>query len=395
MQVFKCAMRIIRRNMVYLLVYVVGLSFMGVGIASATTVPSPGEFERVQLNYAVIDRDGSDVSEAIGEFLSLYGERVELADDPGAMQDAVAKNSVEYVLVIPNGYGDAFERAARNGDELPRMEVTYSYLEASGTFFDESVDNCLGMLATRLYASPDMDVSDAAGGVVRDAADQVQVEVLPSSTTAAQSRRFCVYLQFSSYALFASVVACVGVVISTMRRTDVRRRQSCAPVSSLANNVQTALASLMVVLFACLWTLLLGLVVFWESAMAAGAASVALMGLSLFVFALVPLGIAFFIGTLGASSAMSNAIGNITGLVISFLGGVWVPLDITGDFVRTIAMFLPGVWFTSSLDVAANGVKGIDTLAPYVADLAVLVLYAVLFLLLGLLAGRLRQRPSS
>lgn len=395
MQVFRCALRIIRRNFVYLLVYVVALSFMGVGMASSFNLQPSDEYERVRLDYALIDRDGSAVSRAVDEFMSLYGERVDVTDDAQALQDAVAKNAVEYVLVIPAGYGAAFEDAARRGDALPTMDATYSYLAASGILFDSNLDNCMGMLATRMFAYPDVGVVEAADAVLADAAETADVEVLSSDAIVSQSDRFVFYLQFSSYGVFASIIVCVGVVISTMRRTDVRRRQACAPVTPVVHNAQMALASLIVVLFACCWTMLLGIVVFWDSATSAGAAGLALMGLSLFAFALVPLGVAFFIGTLGASSAMANAIGNIVGLVISFLGGAWMPLEFTAEPVRIAATFLPGIWYIDSLDVAVDIAAGANLVGTYGADLAVLLLYAALFLLLGLLAGRLRIRSRA
>lgn len=390
MQVFKCAMRIVRQNLIYLLIYVVGLSFMGVAMTASLGIGNIEGFERADLDYAVVDRDGSEVSEAIADFMAVYGNPIEVADEKSELQDAVAKGEVEYVLVIPDGYGAAFERATGSSEELPRMEATYSYLASTGIMLDANLDNYAGMLST--YMAMGMDVDEASEHALDAMADQASVSMLEAQEEGPSPETFSFYLQFSMYGLFASVIACLGIVISTMRKDDVRRRQMCAPVSSVGSNAQIALASLIVVVFAAAYVFLLGLAVFWDSAMSAGPEALALMALSLLVFSLVPLGVAFMAGMLGVSAAMANAIGNIMGLVVSFMGGAWIPLEMVGEPVRIAAMFLPGLWYTSSLDTAAAGIGEPGALASYGGDLLVLGLYAVLFLLLGLLLGRLRMR---
>ena len=64
MQVFKCAMRIMRASFAFPLIYVVGLSFMSVVLAfSAVPLddrPSDG-FERAEYAYSIIDRDNSTI----------------------------------------------------------------------------------------------------------------------------------------------------------------------------------------------------------------------------------------------------------------------------------------------------------------------------------------------
>ena len=84
MQVFKCAMRIMRASFAFPLIYVAGLSFMSVVLAfSAVPLddrPSDG-FERAEYAYSIIDRDNSTISHSLAEALAEGGEAIEVTDD--------------------------------------------------------------------------------------------------------------------------------------------------------------------------------------------------------------------------------------------------------------------------------------------------------------------------
>ena len=66
MQAFKAALRIVMNHPVYLLVYVGFLSLMGVFITSSINVGAGGtEYTASKAPFAVIDRDGSPLSESL------------------------------------------------------------------------------------------------------------------------------------------------------------------------------------------------------------------------------------------------------------------------------------------------------------------------------------------
>ncbi len=472
MQVFKCLMRIIRRNAVYLLIYVVGLSFMSVAMASSAVpsqAESPDPYKRAELNIAMVDRDDSALSRGIADFLATQGTIVDVEDDALALQDAVAKGEVEYLLIVPQGYGEAFVEAVQAGEDPPQMEAVYSYYARPGALEDASVASYVGLVSAYLTlgqaqadagplaaaqaeaavaaeapaegatpeaapvegaaaagaaggaatdvsaaasagttsaASPvgatlaplaeidDADVADATAAALDAAAEKAPVELVRAEGEVHGSAQFAFYLKFSSYGIFAAVVACVGALMSTVNAPEVRRRHGASPLSTLSLNAQMALACLVVTLLAWGWTLGLGLVVFGESAAAAGACGVALMALALFAFSLVPLGIALLVGLAGASAAISNAVGNICGLVVSFFGGAWVPLSVVGPEIQTAAHFLPGYWFTTAIDVCAQPPLSGDAWAKLGMCLAVLLLFAAVFTLAGLLVGRLRAQSK-
>lgn len=67
----------------------------------------------------------------------------------------------------------------------------------------------------------------------------------------------------------------------------------------------------------------------------------ALALISLAVFALVPLSLAYTLAQCGFQEDALNAIANLGGMVMSFLGGAWAPLSLMGPGVQAMARFTP------------------------------------------------------
>ena len=76
MQVFKLCLCKIARNPLFFIVYVVGLSFMGLAMAAGLTLSqSMEDFERQSTQFAVIDRDDSELSRGVVAYLETQGQR--------------------------------------------------------------------------------------------------------------------------------------------------------------------------------------------------------------------------------------------------------------------------------------------------------------------------------
>ncbi len=389
MRVFRCALKLVLRNPLPLLIYTVALSFMGVamafGVSGGQSAPEDPQPQRAEVEYALIDRDGGALAQGVGDFLAARGQRVPLQDTPLALQDAVAKGEADYILIIPEGWSDAFADAAREGTPLPTAECVYSFYSAEGSLADAQLSGFASLLAASIAADP----SAAEGQHVRTALDAAAEQASVSyagGEEAGPARGFLFFLEFSIYSLFASIVVCVSMLLSTLDRTDVRRRNLSSPVSYGAYNAQTILACFVIVLVIDAWTLGLGLAVFHGSAAALGVDVLVRMALTVPVFSLVPLGLGYLLGQFRLGGPAANGIGNIIALVLSFLGGAWMPLDLAPQGVQVVARFLPGFWYTDAL--TSDGWQGAS------ACWGVLLLFAVALFATALVAAKLRAQTS-
>lgn len=389
MRVFKCALELALRNPLPLLIYTVALSFMGVamalGLSDGQDASESSQPQRASVEYAVIDRDGGTLAQGMGSFLKTCGDEVTLEDTPLALQDAVAKGEADFILIIPEGWGDAFIRAAENGEELPSMECVYSFYSAEGSLADARLAGFAGILAASIAADPEASQQQWVHSALDAVATEASVS-FAAGEKAGPARGFEFFLEFSIYSLFASIVVCVSMLLGTLDRADVRRRHLASPVSYGSYNAQTILACFVIMLFIDAWTLGLGLAVFHGSAAASGIDTLIRMVLTVPVFSLVPLGVGYLLGQFGIGSTAANGVGNITALVLSFLGGAWMPLSMAPEGVQVVARFLPGYWYIEAL--------GADSWQSMLACWGVLLLFAAALFATSLVAAKLRTRTS-
>ncbi len=69
---------------------------------------------------------------------------------------------------------------------------------------------------------------------------------------------------------------------------------------------------------------------------------------------LVALSLAYLVGILAKNSSMLNGIVNVISLGMSFLCGVFIPLEYMSGSVRKAAMFLPVYWYEKANDLLAD-----------------------------------------
>ena len=133
MSTFKTALRMALAHPFYLLIYTVFISLMGVFIAASVSWNSSQltEYKPYDANVIVVDRDDSDLSRALTKHLGLRFDLVTgVGDDTYDLADALsksnsAKGSADCVFFIPEGFEDDLVAAARVGESLPKLDVTY------------------------------------------------------------------------------------------------------------------------------------------------------------------------------------------------------------------------------------------------------------------------------
>ena len=309
---------------------------------------------------------------------------------------SVAKGATDYLLIIPEGYETDFVEAAHADEDAPSMETVFSYYSMEGELVDQSVNGFLGMVRSLAMASPETPMADIIDRAANYSYERAQVAVIEQSTAISKSDRFVFYLQWSTYTLFAGITVCVGLLVTTLGRVDVRRRNLSSPLSFASYNLQLGAACMAVTLLAWAWTFCLGLVAFPDAAGQIEPGGLALCALSMLAYCTVPLALGFLLGQVGANGIVCNATGNIVGMVISFFGGAWISLDLMTPEIVTLAHLLPGYWYSSACSAAAHAPAIMDsaTLELVLGHVGVLLLFALALLCVSLVAGRKRLQTS-
>ena len=391
---FSCALRILWAHRIYLLIYLVVMSLMGVFVASQSIPPSTdGSMPEAPAAVAVIDRDGSAVSRGLAAYLRREAELVEVADTQRALQDAVAQESVDCLLVVPAGYGDALVEAARTGVEAPALESSLSTSGAAGLLAQIQAQGWLqavyGFVDT-LGATPEEAV-ELADQTTEAGAEASVAPVSEGTRTLQQRLALRVYLAFSEYPIFAAATVCIAVLMRALNQRDVRERILVAPTRGFARSMQVFGACMLVSLVCWLWIGGLGLVLFggelpWTNPDQVGVALLALLAYALFAG-----GVGFLLGQLGIGEEAANAIANIGGMVLSFLGGAWVGLDMMPPAVLDVARFTPSYWTVTAID---GSIVELDSLGAALGAVGIVALFALAVVAAAVAVARAKLREA-
>lgn len=396
MSTFRSALRVAWRHPVYLVSYLAILSLMSVlvgRLVADQAAAAPSSYEPVRASVAVVDEDGSDLSRALA---SWAGGRFELVETNGAqeVQDALARSLVDCVLVLPQGFGQELLDAARTGDDLPNVQATYGADVQTGVLAAQEASQWVSLAGSAAVLEPDAgaravgELATQAMGQRADVATLTNTDAGDTRTTAGATT----YFNFSAYPIMSSVVVTVGLVLSVFSESEVRRRQGCAPVSPARLDASLLGGCLVLALGAWAWTSVLGLAVFADELSDVPAANLALLLVAQLAISLTPLSLAFMLSRLGLREQGLNAAGNIGGMVLTFLGGAWVPLSLMSEEVRTVAHFVPTYWVSDAVTtlLGASALTASD-LARVGTDIGVATLFAVAIAALGLALSRARR----
>lgn len=388
MQVFKAALKTFFRHPIYLAIYIVWLSCMGIFMGmSVNDVPSEEYIERP--NVAVINRDGGELSEGLAAFVAENSVPVQVEDTERALQDAVMQERAHYIVIIPEGFSADFAKAAASGTAMPEVQTVVSTQSASVTMMDNLVDEYLNVAKTYELALPDAGQAQVVERTDAAMAHSVDVSVVQVAEAAPVSNGFLLYLQFASYTILLSIAVCSAVVMSRFGREETRRRIGSSPIPQASVNLQIAAACFVIMLVCWAFVSALGLAVFGSKLTGVGADVIASGVVSLFCYSLFGLAFGFLVGQITNSELVMNAVSNILGLIVSFLGGVWVSLDLVGEPVATIAKFTPTYYYNEALHAAFDSMGGGFT-ADVLANLGIVCLFALAVFAVGMAISRLK-----
>ncbi|RSX52509.1 ABC transporter permease [Bifidobacterium callimiconis] len=166
MNTCKVTLRILIAHRLYVIIYLVmiGVLMFGIGWSLLTSGSKTGDtYAPSRPTVAVIDRDDGrgGIADAMRDYVKADGELISLQDDSETLQEAVASNYVDLIVIIPDGYADALLDAVSSGADAPQVETVTSYTSGDGAMASMEVSGFLALTRTALIGD----------GVRVDAAD--------------------------------------------------------------------------------------------------------------------------------------------------------------------------------------------------------------------------------
>ncbi|TPF86397.1 hypothetical protein BW13_06210 [Bifidobacterium sp. UTCIF-37] len=438
MNTCKATLRVLIAHRIYILIYLIGIGVMMLALGGSQlsgSRPVGDTYTPGKADVAVIDRDANrgGVADAMRAYLAVDNDLTDLDDDPETLQQAVASNWVDLIVIIPDGYADKLvDSVSSEGGKTPEVETVTSYTSGLGAMASMDVSGFLSLTRTALIggnvtvdpAQPSEgalkglavgDLKAATKRAVDTARDKaanhaIAVDHSAADASASTTERtpdraadgFGGLMEVVLYPLFLAMTVCTSLVLGVFNAGETRRRLYASPQRSSTMSLQrmATLCGFALVVVAGYFAIVLAMMA------AAGVdpsslapTGVAMTVTSTCVYALMTVACGFLLGECGFNDIMANGFANVFGLVILFTSGVTFPLDLMPAPMIALGRMLPGWWYCASIDdalgIGSASTDGVDAIG-WGLSIGIVALFAVAFVCIGLAVGRVRRlRPAS
>ncbi len=374
MIVFKCFLRLVRRNSGMMLLYFIIFLTISVSIQFMTDGKGTGDFQEESLDLAVIDRDGGTLAKELARYLGHYHHLVDIPDDEDVIQEELFYRNVYYVAVIPQGVERSMEIQAI---KLPGTDSAF--------YVDQQIDQYLNRVRVlRAAGYQGQEIYEKAAEI--ENAD-TEVELIDKNGHGGVMAPHANMFQFMPYIIFSIICYVIAYIMIGFRKKDVRRRMDCAAMPLRQQNGQLILGYL--VLGAGVWAVCILMPALLYGKDLLEDENLPLYMANVFAVMLVSLAVAFTVGTLVRSETVVSSVVNVISLGMSFICGVFVSMDVLGKGVKAFAQFLPFYWYENVNQILAMNV-GFTQAQQWgiLKGLGIQVLFAVAIFCVGMVLDR-------
>jgi len=384
MQVFKLFFKILKSQLGLMIMYVAIFAGISQMVANLNTTPTLKDYEETSLKITIADNDNSTASAAFKEFLLKNNKEVVLDDlSEETLQDELYYRNTSNVLVIPAG----FEENLLAGKTDKMLDIYNIPDTMASNVFTNRTNTYISTISAYIVGGYGLDEAITKTETSLD--KKADVNITAVGTDVSQNP-LSLYLTYIAYVFIAIAVTGVSPIIRIFNKPELRKRFNCSPYKTTKSSFEIMGATAIVGLGICAAFTVLTYIMYSDLLLTTeGMLSL----VNMFAYMLIALAIAYFIGTIASKDEIIPMMANVISLGCSFLGGVFVPLELLGDGIIKLAHFLPSYWYITAKDSIFSLASG-GSYAAVWSKMGVEVLFAILFFLIGLIVQRYKRSAA-
>lgn len=383
MQVFKAFFKILNKNKTTMIVYMVVYLALAFILSFNGQKSDTSNFSQVCMEIGVDNQDKGKLGEALVSYLEKKNDIKEIPKEREELLDAMYYRNIQYVLIIPEDFTEKFLAGERDGvlegTVVPGNNTAY----LAGMEIDEFLQN-LGM-----YIDGGYDPEQAAQQTLDTMSKESKVEFL-SVSDKEEKPAAAYYFNYIPYIFLCVMVVSLSNVLMIFNEKNLDARNRCSSMSFFQRNLQMVLGSLGIMLLEYGVFMLVAWIMYPNYM--GSFRGILSMGNAL-AFMLVCLSIAFLAGRQAKDDAQLNMAANVIGLAFSFLGGVFVPIDLMNKGMQKVAKFVPSYWYVSSNNSIWK-IKSLSEAGDIYRNWLIMLAFAVAVFAIALMMNRLKARKS-
>lgn len=385
---FKSFLKIFKAQIPTLVIYL-GI-FLGIAAINMGIKDDEGDtgYENTNMSVAVIDKDNSELSEAIQKYLTSVNLQVkEIINTEEGMEEALFQHIVEYIIIIPEDYES---RVLNNEDvRLESKKVPDAY---SAVYVENIMNQYMSTFnAYRKSAGDNVDIHELIKQTDNAMNNSVNV-TLKKVEVSDMEKYWASSFNFGAYIVLACVMWGVAEILSVFFKKNIESRIDMSPVSSLKRNLMLVGYSLFFTIITWLLIVLIFALVFGTDLLET---QNVIRCMNMLCLSLVALAAGFLISTLVQSKNGRGAVVNTVALGCSFISGAFVSVEYISDEIVKLSSFLPVYWFTKANSYAGEAAG--QALSGYVNAfkcMGIQLLFFAAIISIGLVVKRQKKEQA-
>lgn len=333
MTVFKCYMKILKKNIGLISIYLVIFFSTAMILQASAKKEHLEDFEKTRINLAIADQDDSTLSHALTEYLKTIHNVYRISAEPTVMQEELFYRNAEYIVQIPK---DFYKTCIVDENPLSVTKVPGSY---SSFYVDQQINAWLNSIRT--YTAAGFSQKEAATAALEQSVSEVTM--YHDEETAVETPGYTYYFRYIPFLFLAVLCYSMGYILLAFRKEDIQKRMLASAISTRRQNLEGLLAMFTISLLLWLIAVVGAGVMYGKELLTSKVLGYYL--LNTFLMLTIALSLAYLIGLFMKNINMLNGFSNIISLGICFLSGVFVPMNIMDKKVLRVAQFLPVYWY--------------------------------------------------
>lgn len=382
MQIFKAFFKTVQKQLSSIIIYFMIFFFLTILLSSSGKEQEETIYKPSKIDIAVIDRDNSTLSQSLYDYIDKNHNIVTIEDTKESMTDELFYNNVQYILIIKDGFEDNI-KAGKYDDVVENVQLSQS---VSGVFADSQVSQFIKTLS--IYTASGYSVSDASKLALNTSIVSANVTLQKFSSNSDQKSSTYYFFGYVPYILICMLTVGLGAILITFREENLNARILCSSVSITKRNTVLTISSF-IFSISC-WILFILLSIFmYNDEMFSTKGLLFVMNSGAFL--LVALSLTYLVSYFVHTSSSLNMASNVLGLGLSFLGGIFVPLEFMSDKVVAFSKFLPTYWYVQANELTEKYTGTSAEMTKFLSYIGIELIFALAIFTAALVASKVKR----
>lgn len=382
MTVFKCYMKIIKKNTGMIIMYFVIFAAISVVMLYAGKGNNgQDQFMESKLRAAIVDKDKSGISENIARYISKLHNAKKVKDNLSVLQEEMYYQKYDIVIQIPEGFGEQF-LSGKAAVAVTQQPGQFSYM-----YVESQINDFINRIIKYNLAGYTMEESFKKVSDIKER----KVTLLDVNGNGGNMPDFAYLFQYFPYISIAILGNSLGIIVCSFRKKEVKNRMAASAVPLRRQSGEAFLA--FIVTGVAVWTGFIIMVLVIKGEELLNNANIFYYILNSFTVMMLSLSMAFLTGMIAKKADTVNMIVTPVSLFMSFLGGVFVPLSMLNNTVRKAARFVPVYWY----EEVNNKLSGYAQIPQNVVKeiwrgIGIQILFTIMFIAVTLAVSRYQRQ---